>query len=164
MMVQRSRGEGRGMFRVLAGWAVCAGLALMLGTGLGLGGCSGPPQSSDREGAVPPPPAPGPALDPLATVAAIDDSGTVNPGTVELSKSQGSRVQWKNESNDTMMIILRGSHVAELVPPDQYSTSNRVCIDCENGFYPYVIKRMVAGKPMNPKKGPPGEPQVGVGD
>jgi hypothetical protein len=106
----------------------------------------------------------GQAVDSLATPAAIDDSGRVEPGTINLSKSAGSRVQWRNNSSDTVMIILKDSHVAELVPPGQLSASHRVCLSCEKGFYPYVLKRMDKGLVKDFPSGPPTEPQVGVGD
>lgn len=158
MKREASDGIGRRLLRSLLGWSICAVLTVVVGMALIVSGCSqrGPTSSSA--------PPPGSTADPLAIGATIDDSGFVQPGTVNLSKKSGSRVQWHNLSSDTMMIILMDSHVAELVPPTQYSASHRVCLSCSTGFYPYAIKRMAKGVPTNPEEGPPGEPQVGVGD
>jgi hypothetical protein len=149
-------------WRKLFGWGVCAGVATALGIGLIVTGCG--TKAPETGGEVQPPVgqmASGQAVDSFAVPAAIDDSGMVVPGTIHLSKKAGDRVQWKNNSRDTMLIVLQDSHVAELVPPGQLSASHRVCLTCEEGVYSYVIWRMVNGVPM--KKGPPTEPQLSVG-
>lgn len=118
-----------------------------------------------------PPPGPGSSSgpetsgrDPFAFMVTIDDSGDVDSGTVDLSKSAGSRIQWWNKSSDTMLIILKDSHISEIILPRRFSSPHRVCLDCDTGYYHYDIKRLVFGQPRNPRSGAPGEPQVGVGD
>jgi hypothetical protein len=149
------------LLRSALGWAVCVALVVVVVAG---SGCqtrqseNTPTQATNAEM-----PAPGPVPDPLAQQATIDDSGKVTPGTIHLSKGAGDRVQWKNTSHDTMMIILKDSHVAELVAPGELSASHRVCLDCMDGNYPYVIKRMVGGLPMKAQSGPPTEPQFSIG-
>jgi hypothetical protein len=153
--------------RSVLGWSVCAALALVVVAAVS---CQ-PKQEQQQTGETTPPSGQNETLaagcipDPLAQTGTIDDSGKVTPGTIPLSKRAGDRVQWRNTAHDTMLIILKDSHVSLLVPPGQVTSSFRVCLACDNGNYPYVVKRMVLGSPENPAiSRPPAEPQLGVGD
>jgi hypothetical protein len=138
-------------------------VATALGIGPIVTSCGTGNRQAEQAGEVPAEPmTSGQAVDSLAVSATIDDSGMVAPGTIRLSMKAGDRVQWKNNSRDTMLIVLMHSHVVELVPPGQLSASHRVCPICDEGVYPYVIWRMVNGVPMK-AKGPPTEPQLDVG-
>jgi hypothetical protein len=150
---------------MMHGWRRLAWLALAVALAFGVSNCSqtqtpttetgGPAQESTS---------PGPEQDQFARQGAIDDSGKVAPGTIELSKSAGDRVQWKNNSRDTMVVYLIDAPIGELIPPGRFSISHRVCVTCSTGFYGYVVRRLVSGLPERPSAGAPTEPQIGVGD
>ena len=147
------------------GWRRLAWLAFALALTFGISNCGQTtPPTTETGGPAPGSQSSGPEQDPFARLGAIDDSGKVEPGTIELSKRAGDRVQWRNDSRDTMVVYLMDAPIGELIPPGKFSIPHRVCVSCSTGFYPYVVRRMVSGLPERPSAGAPTEPQFGVGD
>lgn len=104
--------------------------------------------------------------DPLSTPVTIHGNYAVTPWTVRLSKNARSRAQWQNNAADSVMILLVGGPIGELVPPGGWSTPVEVCLDCPNGDYDYKVYHRVAGRWTAAVRDTPapGEPAVNVGD
>ncbi|HKQ56470.1 MAG TPA: hypothetical protein VJY35_01265 [Candidatus Eisenbacteria bacterium] len=161
-MMWKAGSERRGRIRAAAARSTIA-VALVLA--VNLSGCSqpAPVDQQANTSVVPPETVSVPRPDPAAKPGAIDETGKVEPGTIYLSMQALDRVQWQNNGSDTVVIILKDSHVIELVPPHQLSAAHAVCLTCGHGTYPYKVKRLVKGL-VDPAWGTPTEPQLSVGD
>ena len=139
------RGPGAGLLGVLA--------VGVLSTALLGADCT----PDDVEEPPPPPAAAGPALDPSATLITIDAAFNVDPAIVEAKKSESTKLQWVNNSNETVILTFDGAPGGMTLPAGAYSYVWQVNPDASESLKGYSLSVPTSGDL------PPGSPAVDVG-
>ena len=98
----------------------------------------------------------GPVLDPTAELVTIDASFSIIPAIVSVSKAAKTKLQWHNQSSESVVITFTGNPVSLILPPGAYSHLWQVSQDAAETSHEYGVAGELSGTP-------PGSPSVDVG-